>query len=41
MRTFSFQRFCIPVTEHGVMKYVNLIGPLRESISLRITLFTT
>ena len=27
--------------EHGVTKYANLIGPLRESISLRITPFST
>ena len=27
--------------EHGVTKYSNLIGPLRESISLRITPFSS
>ena len=32
---------CTVYREHGVTKYANLIGPLRESISLRITPFST
>ena len=27
--------------EHGMTKYANLIGPLRESISFRVTPFST
>ena len=34
-------KITIFMLEHGVTKYSNLIGPLRESISLSITPFST
>ena len=38
---FELMRYVYIYLEHGVTKYVILIGPLRESISLKITLFST